>query len=63
MKALCALAVVLAIGCGTNERRTVPAIAPTSPFASTPVGVALAYPPLTSHGRTSNAGTLQSRGR
>lgn len=51
MKALCVLAVMVAIGCGTNERRTAPAIAPTSPFASTPVGVGFAYPPLTSHGR------------
>ena len=51
MKALCALAVMVAIGCGTSERRTAPAIAPTSPFASTPVGVAFTYPPITRHGR------------
>jgi hypothetical protein len=51
MKALCALAVVVAIGCSANERKTAPAIAPTSLFASTPVGVAFAYPPLTSHSR------------
>jgi len=63
MKALCALVAVVAIGCGTNERGTAPAIDPTSPFASTPVGVAFIYPPLTSHGRLSNAGTLQARER
>ncbi len=56
MKALCVLAVVVAVGCGTNERgiRTgsAPTIAPTSPFASTPVGVAFVYPPLTPHRRS-----------
>lgn len=65
MKALCALAAVVAMGCGTNERGlggAAPTIAPTSPFASTPVGIAFVYPPLASHHRSSTR-AVQTRER